>query len=151
MRAGAVALVATIGLALTGCGDGSTTAGRAPTPTSGGPVGERAGVAASCAGPLVTVSPTSAAAGDDVHVRGRWFAADCYDTGQTGTPPPLTGLELEVMQDGSAWTLARDLDATGEKYELEVTVRLPTELKAGPAVVRVVGYGSPADLQITAG
>src|SRR4051794_36089654 len=110
-RAGAVVATAAFAIALAGCASGSPTSGGASPPEK--TIGGQDGVPASCGGAAPTVRPTPAAAGDAVHVTGKWFAADCYDTGQPGTPPPLTGLTLEVSQSGTSWPVAHDVDASG--------------------------------------
>jgi hypothetical protein len=109
------------------------------------------GVGGSCAAPLLTISPTDAHPGDTVEASGEWFAADCYDTGQSGSPPPLTGLRMQVTQGGHTWAVASGIDASGEHYAFHVSVHIPDALAAGDAQVSVVGYGAPVTLHVVDG
>jgi hypothetical protein len=123
---------------LTSCGGSDSESG------SGG----HNGGAASCAAPVLTVAPAVADAGDTVHANGKWFAADCYDTGQTGTPPALTGLTLHVSQRGQTWTVASQVDASGSDYTFDVPIDLPAGLQPGSAEVQVDGHGAAAEVQV---
>jgi len=116
----------------------SCAAGPSSPPTS------HSGVAASCAGPTLHVSPATVRPGDAAVAVGEWFAADCYDTGQPGSPPPLTAMRVEIEQHGHVWTLATGVDASGPRYSFRLALRLPGSLEAGRATVSVKGYGQPA-------
>jgi hypothetical protein len=104
--------------------------------------------AASCVGPKLTLSTPAARAGASVWANGEYFAADCYDTGQRGRPPALTGLHLSVVQNGKTWRVASDVRAAHHLYRFHVPIGLPSDLHPGTAIVRVDGYGPPATLHV---
>ena len=125
VRGGAAALV---GLLLTGCG--------------GGPLAE-----GGCAGPMVSVSPASAAPGDEVRVRSGNLWSDCYDTGQPGTPPPSRDVAIQFRPAGSTVSVELatvDADAQGQ---VDVPVRIPADTPTGPA--DVVIWGASATVEVT--
>jgi hypothetical protein len=133
-------LIASVALAagvLAACGGSSSGGG-----------GTHARVAADCAAPTLAVSPTAAAAGDTVQASGEWFASDCYDMGEPGTPPALTSLTVQVAQGEQTWTVASDVDATGDHYAFEVPIVLPDDLQPGAAQVAVKGYATPVEIDI---
>jgi hypothetical protein len=103
---------------------------------------------ASCAAPYLTITPKVSGAGDQVQVGGRWFAADCYDTGQSGMPPPLTNLSLQLSQAGRSWTVASGIDASGSEYTFITAVRLPHDLHPGRAHLAIAGYGRPVTFHV---
>jgi hypothetical protein len=103
---------------------------------------------ASCAGPRLTVTPSAARVGDTAEVSGEWFAADCYDSGQSGSPPPLTAMSVTLSQDGRTWTVASSVAADGESYAFRVPIRIPTGLRIGPATVAVPDHGATAEVSI---
>lgn len=109
------------------------------------------GAAASCVGPQLTLSDRVASPGAALSVTGEWFAADCYDTGQPGKPPPLTDLSVSAVQDDKTWQLASGVDATGDHFAFHVPVVLPVGLTTGQASIRVDGYGPVATLRIRPG
>jgi hypothetical protein len=113
------------------------------------PVESRVGVGASCAAPVVSVAPRTSHPGATVEVAGRWFAADCYDTGQPGSPPALTNLRLVVSQRGRAWTVASGFAASGHDYTFHLGVRLPQDLHPGRATLAVENYGRPVVLHVS--
>ena len=78
MRAG-VALAAA-GLVLAGCGGSPSVQG-------------------ACAGPQLTVSSGEVAPGGEPRVQARNVWADCYDTGQPGTPPPQQDVDITLEPD----------------------------------------------------
>jgi hypothetical protein len=123
--AAAVVLVLT---AATACGDGDSS-------------GARPGVAASCAAPEIQLSRPTAAPGEEIRVAGRWFVADCYDTGQPGSPPPSTDLPVTFTGAGGAEALSR-VDA-GADGSVRLTVTVPDDAAAGPARI-TVGSASAA-------
>jgi ABC-type glycerol-3-phosphate transport system substrate-binding protein len=101
--------------------------------------------AASCVGPHLPVLPSAAKAGETVHVSGEWFAANCADTvvdGQRAKTIPLTGLEVDVLQNQRTWTLAKDVNASGGHVAFDAAVVLPADLLPGPAVIQVPGHGA---------
>jgi hypothetical protein len=107
------------------------------------------GPAASCVGPTLQLNPEAAPADATVQASGEWFAADCYDTGQGGTPPPLEDLTIEVRQGDRSWPVATGVDAGGDHYTFEVPIRLPEDLQPGSAEVAVKGYVSAtADVRV---
>ncbi len=107
--------------------------------------------AASCVGPTLVVTPSSAKAGDSVRVTGDFFAANCPDTVVNGKAEkwvPLTGLRIDVLQNQQTWTVAKGINASGSHQSFDTTVELPTGLRPGPAVIQVPEYGSPAALTV---
>ncbi len=90
---------------------------------------------ASCAGPQVSVSPATAAPGDEVRVRGRFFLTDCYDTGQTGTPPPSQDLAV-AFRAGERTVPLATLDAAPDGT-IDTTVRVPDDAPPGAAQIAV--------------
>jgi hypothetical protein len=121
---------------------GCASAGQHGTGVSGG------GAAASCVAPQLRLTPATAKAGATVQASGKWFAADCYDTGQGGVPRALTGLTIRVSQHGHSWTVARDITASGPDYSFHVPVRLPAQLRAGPATADVPDGSGPISLTV---
>jgi hypothetical protein len=118
-------------LVLAGCGGSTTDA------------------AASCAGPAVTVEPTAFAAGDSVRVEGTRYFDDCYDTGQTGTPPATQDIVVRLTTSGGtpkAFPLAT-VDAHGDG-EFTASVRIPVDVPPGPAHIEA-GYADPAEVVVT--
>jgi hypothetical protein len=119
------ALLATVAaLLLSGCGGTSTAQG-------------------GCVGPEITLSSGQVAPGGELRVQARYVWADCYDTGQPGTPPPEQDvvIALEPRDVAGTFRLTEvDADADGR---IDVTVRVPDDVPAGPATLRV-GPGSTA-------
>ena len=116
-RVGAVAVVL-----LSGCG-------------SAGPP------AAACAGPEVTLSTSTVVPGQEVRVQAGPLWSDCYDTGQSGTPPPMQDVTIVLEGEGGTAVLATvDADA---QARIDVTVQVPEDLPAGPATLVVGGAPTP--------
>jgi hypothetical protein len=132
---GALLVVAAF-LAASACGGGSS------SPRVVG------GEAASCAGPYLSLTHKVARVGETVPVAGRWFAADCYDTGQPGAPPPLTDLRLQLSQSGQIWTVASGVAASGPQYTFNVAIQVPHGVHPGPAKLAVKDYGRPIVLHV---
>jgi hypothetical protein len=105
---------------------------------------------ASCAGPLVTVTPATFTAGDRVRVEGQFFFDDCYDTGQLGTPPATQDIEFRLVTPGaSTRTFVLTTVDADEDGEVDTTVDIPDDVPAGPA--RIEGaFSQPADVVVTA-
>lgn len=105
---------------------------------------------ASCAGPNVTVTPATFAAGDRVRIEGEFFFDDCYDTGQPGTPPATRDIELRLVTPGAssrAFVLTT-VDAARDG-SVDTTVAIPDDVPPGPA--RIEGaFSQPADVVVTA-
>lgn len=102
---------------------------------------------ASCVGPTLTVTPIEVSAGQQIHVHGEWFSADCVDVISAGAklpvPRPLKGLIVQVSQQGQDWVVASGVAASGPHNSFDVVVRLPTALAKGTAAVGVHGHGAP--------
>lgn len=112
-----VALGVVVLLAVAGCGSGDS--------------GARAG----CGGPDVRLTPTAVAPGDDVRVRARFLWADCYDSGQQGTPPPLRDVAVTFRTGDRTVPLATlqpEPDGT-----MDTTVQVPDDAAPGPARIAV--------------
>jgi hypothetical protein len=114
-RVASVAVV--VLLALAGCGSGDR------------------GAQAGCAGPDVRLTPTTVAPGDDVRVRARFVWAECYDTGQTGTPPPERDVSVTFRTGDRTVSLAT-LDAEPDG-RIDTTVRIPYGAAPGTAQIAV--------------
>jgi hypothetical protein len=84
-----------------------------------------------------------------IRVVGRWFAADCHDTGQAGQPPPLTGLHLQLSQNGRDWTVGTAVNASGPRYMFRTSIELPDDVRPGSATLKVENYGQGAVVQVT--
>ncbi len=94
---------------------------------------------ASCVGPELSVSPTAAAVGESVEVRGRGFGTACNDTSENGETPgrplgdPDPHIQLRIAQHGLTIPLAR-LGANDD-YEFAVRVTVPGGMQPGPATI----------------
>jgi hypothetical protein len=101
----------------------------------------------SCVSPRLTVTPTQASAGQDVRAHGEWFSATCNDVvspgAHGGAPQALTGLVIQVRQQGHTWSVASGLAASGEHNTFDAVIRLPGELAPGSAEVAVKDFGTP--------
>ncbi|GAB4000260.1 hypothetical protein [Nocardioides marmoraquaticus] len=133
-----------------------------------GPTGWADPAVAGCAAPTLRVDSSSwdrttrpqLAAGSPVVVEGRSLRDSCNDTGTTTVSPlgceeqvvdppgPASDVALRVEQGDRSWVLGRtDADAS---YDATWRVRLPTELRPGPA--RLVADGSePLRVRVIAG
>jgi hypothetical protein len=92
--------------------------------------------AADCGGPFLTVTPERATPGEVVTVRGEGFGTDCNDTGRAMPPlgAPAANIEIFLAQDARVTRVAHfDADP---RYRFEVRVRLPDDLRPGPAGFR---------------
>jgi hypothetical protein len=107
------------------------------------------GAAASCAGPQTTVTPTTFAAGGEVRVAGEFFLDDCYDTGQTGTPPATQDIEIRLIPSGKgAETFVLTTVDADEDGRIDTSVRVPDDVPPGPARIEA-GFGAPAAVEVT--
>lgn len=123
----AVVLVAAV---LAGCGGGG----------AGGTAGGGGVPNATCAGPYIDTRPSVGragpatprplVAGETVTFYGHAYFADCYDTGQEGTPPPIETVVLIVeMPDGQRTELDPvHPDANGS---FSVEIPIPADTEAG--------------------
>jgi len=110
-------VIAVVLLAVAGCGSGDD------------------GAAAGCGGPDVRLTPTTVAPGDDVRVQARFLWAECYDIGQTGTPPPLDDVAVSFRSGDRTVPLATlDPEPDGT---MDTTVRVPDDAPSGPAQIAV--------------
>ena len=113
-----------------------------------------AGREMSCVGPRLSVTPAQVSPGQEVHAHGEWFSATCDDVispgGQPAASSPLTGLIMQVSQQGHTWSVASGLAASGEHNTFDAVIRLPSELASGTAEVAVSGYGAPVTVTVTA-
>ncbi len=114
--------------------------------------GGTTGSSADCASPTLSVSPISAAPGASVRLRGDYFVDGCNDTGDNGQEPeparPLTGLTVVLRQGDRTWTLAQDVEASGDLGSFETTLDLPDDVRVGPAEVLVPDTGMPVELTV---
>lgn len=113
-------LLGLCGLVLTGTGCGA-----------GHPVSS--GVAASCVGPQITVSPARTVGGSELRIRGYWLSADCNDTGNFGQERPYQNLSIQLQQGARRLTLARGVDAGGVRKSIDLNVKLPRDAAVGRA------------------
>jgi hypothetical protein len=104
------------------------------------------GAAASCAGPFVTVTPDTFAPGEEVRVAGEFFRDDCYDTGQTGTPPASKDVEIRLVTPEDTFVLTTaDPDDEGD---LDTAVRIPDDVPVGSARIEA-GVGARVSVEVT--
>jgi hypothetical protein len=122
-------VVAVAALLLTGCGGGTSPEG-------------------ACAGPMVTLSSGTVAAGGEVRVRSGGLWSDCYDTGQQGTPPPSEDVAVQFQPQGSSTSVELATVDADEEGRIDVSVTIPAGTPAGPA--EVVILGSSATVVVTA-
>lgn len=107
---------------------------------------------ASCVSPSLAVSPHVVRAGQTVEITAEWFSAECHDVvvnGQSTAPDaPLGHLTLRASQGRKSWILANDVQAHGSHNSITLPVRLPAAMAAGPATIRVDGYGRSAMITV---
>lgn len=107
--------------------------------------------AASCAGPMITLTPAAGAAGTKLVVDGKYFADGCNDVvinGQRPDPvPPTKGVVITFSQNGRSWTLG-SVDANSD-YQFSFTGAVPLRTRMGPATV-TAGSLASADFTVTA-
>ena len=90
-----------------------------------------------CTGPQVTLSSGQVAPGGELRIQARFVWADCYDTGQPGTPPPQQDVEIALEPRDVAGTFRlAEVDADSDA-RIDVTVRVPDDVPAGPATLWV--------------
>jgi hypothetical protein len=107
------------------------------------------GSAASCAAPIVRVTPAAFAPGDEVRVSGGGFFDDCYDTGQPGTPPATQDIEVRLLTTGDpAETFVLATVDADEDGGIEARSRTPDDVPPGPARIGAA-FGEPAQVVVT--
>ncbi len=109
--------------------------------------------AASCVGPLATVSPSSAAPGQTIQVSAQWLRSGCNDHGGNGVmadeEAPLTDVAVVFEQNGTPTELAR-VDGSGADYSATVDVVVPMNAVPGPARILLdADVSSAVDVEIT--
>lgn len=106
----------------------------------------------SCVSPKLSVTPAQVSPGQEVRAHGEWFSATCEDVISPGVQPaapsPLTGLIMQVSQQGRIWNVASGLAASGAHYTFDAVIRLPSELSSGTAEVAVSGHGAPVTVTV---
>jgi hypothetical protein len=91
---------------------------------------------ASCAAPQafapkgVKIRP-----GEELTIKGRFFLADCYDTGQQGTPPPMRHVVLRIRQHGHTWRLGVADARPDPLGTISWRVHIPRGVRPGAAVL----------------
>jgi hypothetical protein len=97
------------------------------------------GAGGSCAGPLPTVAPTSAAAGERVSFSVEWLHSGCRDTNLSHeVEKPLLDVPVEVAQ-GSAHAVVGTVSGSGEHFSGTLRFPLPVWLRPGPAALLLDG------------
>lgn len=81
---------------------------------------------------LQRVSP-----GESFGVHEEGFAADCYDTGQQGQPPPERNIPISLQQEGKEWRLATVDAGPPPRYAVDARLTVPEEAEPGRAVVAI--------------
>ena len=106
------------------------------------------GIAASCVGPSMTLTPTAAAVGEDVTVAVEWLREGCNDYSGADEERPLTDVPVTFVQDGARVPLGT-VGGTGERYAGRLTAPVPQQAVPGAAAV-VLGEGEAvtADLVV---
>jgi len=112
-------------------------------------------VRAQCAGPSADLLERRAAPGDELSLRGQYWATECHDViacsqGCLGThctggePSPFArGLIVQIRRQGPGghWqTIATGIDA-GPDYRIKAQLALPDDVMLGQYDVRVRGSG----------
>lgn len=101
---------------------------------------------AACAGPLTTVSSGQVAPGGDLRVQVSNVFADCYDTGQEGTPPPARDVVISLWPEGASYGRELDRVDADQDGRIDVTVRIPDDVTAGPASLHVGAEPIPLEV-----
>jgi hypothetical protein len=97
------------------------------------------GVGGSCAGPLPTVAPTAAAAGERVSFSVEWLHSGCRDTNPgTEVDKPLLDVPVEVAQ-GSLHAVVGTVSGRGERFRGVLWFPLPAWVRPGPAELLLDG------------
>lgn len=101
---------------------------------------------ASCVQPEFSITPTSAAPGQQVTAHGKAWFAICTDVNPTGPPPP-DGANVFFVQNG------RSQQVTYVKAKADLTFDapfvVPSWAQTGPAVVRGVGRSAQGEARLT--
>lgn len=104
--------------------------------------------AADCPAPSIT-APASVVAGQDLHVEGEFFAAECNDTssGCKGPrrSPPMRDVTVELQRQGGEILTGLEVDAD-ESFTFAVELPVPNTAAAGTYHVVVDQKGDPGVL-----
>ena len=93
------------------------------------------GVAASCAGPRLALSPVSAAPGQQVGLSVEWLHSGCADTVPVVDPEgALADVPVEVVQ-GSTRAVVGTISGRGPQFTGALQFALPEWLRPGPAAL----------------
>jgi hypothetical protein len=98
-----------------------------------------------CAAPEITATPTAAAAGSTIKIKGFGFSSTCDDQGKGEAPQPLTDQDVVLNVDGVETVLGT---VDSEDGSIATSVQLPDEVRPGPAQLRV-GFSVPLEITIT--
>lgn len=113
---------------------------------------------AMCVAPSVSVDPAKGAPGDEIVVKGAYFAGDCNDTvvcqeGQPCTEPPKaapqTGIDVVFEQNGQQWPLGT-VDASPDDYSWTLSAKVPVA-ETGKATIEANGAPEPAAFEVVNG
>jgi hypothetical protein len=92
---------------------------------------------AACAfGPPQT-EPQRASPGGVLRIHEEGFAADCYDTGQGGRPPPERDVLVGLRQGEKEWRLATVDAGPPPSYAIDARLTVPEDAEPGRAVVEI--------------
>lgn len=96
---------------------------------------------ADCAAPSIELgTPTEDA---QMVINGKNFFTECYDTGQAGTPPASTNIDLSVEYGGETIELGTvDADADGTFH---ATYDMPQLAADGPEQGKIIATGGTSD------
>ncbi|WP_369130400.1 hypothetical protein [Modestobacter roseus] len=97
--------------------------------------------AASCVGPLVSISQPTAAPGETVTVSGEWLRSGC-DDGSGEVERPWTDAAVLFLQADRSIELTR-VDATGDRSTATVDVTIPVDALPGGAAVAIADTDGP--------
>jgi hypothetical protein len=104
------------------------------------------GVAASCVGPQVALTPAEAAVGERVTVTVEWLREGCND--YTGADEERASVDVPVsFVQGDTRVHLGAVSGTGDRFSATLTATVPADGAAGPAEV-VVGDSATADLTV---
>lgn len=106
---------------------------------------------ASCVAAMLEVSPTTLTAGDPVEVHGKYFMNGCADVveqdSSTEKSQPMKAVPLTVSDAAGTAHEFDPLDATGEIGQIDASITLPKNMKAGEATF-TLGDAAPVTVSI---
>ena len=81
--------------------------------------------------------PPRVAPGETFRIHEEGFAADCYDTGQEGQPPPERDVPIGLRQGDEEWRLTTVDAGPPPDYAIDAELTVPEGASPGRAVVEI--------------